>query len=175
MRALVISDTHFGAWTGEDLLREQANLDLLEPHLDVDEVIVLGDMFDFLFGSLSDTFDAAAGLLGLLREKLQGKRLVCLAGNHDHHVVSAEGETRLELQLASPSQRPGQREVVELDPVYRLFEQRLEGVEVDLQVSDVRVWRRALHPRPLSGRARPTSGIWDGPAPGTGDLEDRRG
>jgi hypothetical protein len=47
MRALVISDTHFGAWTGEDLLREQANLDLLEPHLEVDEVIVLGDMFDF--------------------------------------------------------------------------------------------------------------------------------
>jgi UDP-2,3-diacylglucosamine pyrophosphatase LpxH len=133
MRALVISDTHFGAWTGEDLLREQANLDLLEPHLDVDEVIVLGDMFDFLFGSLSDTFDAAAGLLGLLREKLQGKRLVCLAGNHDHHVVSAEGEARLELQLASPSQRLGRREVVKLDPVYRLFEQRLEGVEVDFR------------------------------------------
>jgi UDP-2,3-diacylglucosamine pyrophosphatase LpxH len=133
MRALVISDTHFGAWTGEDLLREQSNLDLLEPHLDVDEVIVLGDMFDFLFGSLSDAFEAAAGLLDLLREKLQGKRLVCLAGNHDHHVVTAEGEARLELQLAGQSQRPRQREVLELDPVHRLFEERLEGVEVDFR------------------------------------------
>jgi UDP-2,3-diacylglucosamine pyrophosphatase LpxH len=133
MRALVISDTHFGAWTGEDLLREQANLDLLEPHLDVDEVIVLGDMFDFLFGSLSDAFGAATGLLGLLREKLQGKRVVFLAGNHDHHVVSREGEARLELQVASQSQRAGQREVRELDPVYRLFEQRLEGVAVDFR------------------------------------------
>jgi UDP-2,3-diacylglucosamine pyrophosphatase LpxH len=133
MRALVISDTHFGAWTGEDLLREQANLDLLEPHLDVDEVIVLGDMFDFLFGSLSYTFEAAAGLLGLLREKLQGKRLVCLAGNHDHHVVTTEREAGLELQLAGQSQRPGRREVVELDPVYQLFVQRLEGVEVDFR------------------------------------------
>jgi UDP-2,3-diacylglucosamine pyrophosphatase LpxH len=133
MRALVISDTHFGAWTGEDLLREQASLDLLEPHLDVDEVIVLGDMFDFLFGSLSDAFDAADGLLGLLREKLQGKRLVCLAGNHDHHVVTSEREARLELQLAGQSQRPAQREVVELDPVYRLFAQRLQGVEVDFR------------------------------------------
>ncbi len=133
MRALVISDTHFGAWTGEDLLREQANLDLLEPHLDVDEVIVLGDMFDFLFGSITDAFEAAAGLLGLLREKLQGKRLVCLAGNHDHHVVTTEAEARLELQLALQSQRPSQREVLGLDPVYRLFEQRLEGVEVDFR------------------------------------------
>ena len=133
MRALVISDTHFGAWTGEDLLREQANLDLLEPHLDVDEVIVLGDMFDFLFGSLSGAFDAAAGLLGLLREKLQGKRLVCLGGNHDHHVVTTEGETRLELQLAGQSQPVGEREVAELDPLYRLFKQRLDGVEVDFR------------------------------------------
>ena len=133
MRGLVISDTHFGAWTGEDLLREQANLELLEPHLDVDEVIVLGDMFDFLFGSLSDAFEAAAGLLGLLREKLQGKRLVCLAGNHDHHVVTTEREAWLELQLAGQSQRPAQREVAQLDPVYRLFEQRLHGVEVDFR------------------------------------------
>ena len=41
MRALVISDTHFGAWTGEDILREPENLALLGPHLYVDEVIML--------------------------------------------------------------------------------------------------------------------------------------
>jgi metallophosphoesterase superfamily enzyme len=133
MRALVISDTHFGAWTGEDLLREQANLDLLEPHLDVDEVIVLGDIFDFLFGSLRDAFDAADGLLGLLREKLQGKRVVCLAGNHDHHVVTGEDEARLELALAGPARRPAKQDVVKSDPVYRLFEHRLEGVEVEFR------------------------------------------
>jgi UDP-2,3-diacylglucosamine pyrophosphatase LpxH len=132
VRALVISDTHFGAWTGEDLLRERENLDLLEPHLDVDEVIVLGDAFDFLFGSMADALDAATGLLGLLREKLRGKRLVCLAGNHDHHLVAREREARLELELAGGrAQRPGEREVLELDPLYRFFEHRLEGVEVD--------------------------------------------
>jgi UDP-2,3-diacylglucosamine pyrophosphatase LpxH len=131
MRALVISDTHFGAWTGEDLLREPASLELLEPHLDVDEVIVLGDMFDFLFGSIADAFDGAAGLLALLREKLQGRRLVFLAGNHDHHLVTREGEARAELQIAGLSQRPDA--VVEMDPVYQLFAQRLEGVEVDFR------------------------------------------
>ena len=131
MRALVISDTHLGAWTGEDLLREPANLELLEPHLDVDEVIVLGDVFDFLFGSINGAFEAATGLFDLLREKLQGKRLVCLAGNHDHHVVTKDREVELESLLASDSQRPSKRSTLDLDPVYRLFEQRLEGVEVD--------------------------------------------
>lgn len=130
MRALVISDTHFGAWTGEDLLREQANLDLLEPHLDVDEVIVLGDLFDFLFGSLTGAFGAAAGLLDLLHGKLQGKRLVFLAGNHDHHLVARDGEAWLESQLAGKTHRFDKREVLEADPVSQLFARRLEGVEV---------------------------------------------
>ena len=59
MRALVISDSHFGAWTGEDLLRQPDMLALLEPHLDVDEVIFLGDMFDFLFAEVKDGLAAS--------------------------------------------------------------------------------------------------------------------
>ena len=67
MRALVISNTHFGAWTGEDLLRHDHELALLAPHLDdVDEVIFLGDLFDFLFSPVWDAVLAAAGLLDLL-------------------------------------------------------------------------------------------------------------
>ncbi len=34
MRALVIFDTHFGAWTGEDILRQADSLALPAPHLD---------------------------------------------------------------------------------------------------------------------------------------------
>jgi hypothetical protein len=45
MRALLISDTHFGARTSEDLLRHPEELALLAPHLDdVDEFIFLGDL-----------------------------------------------------------------------------------------------------------------------------------
>lgn len=131
MRALVISDTHFGAWTGEDLLRERENLDLLAPHLDVDEVIVLGDLFDLLFGSLTNAFTAASGLLDLLREKLQGKRVVFLPGNHDHHLVAREAEALLEWQLAT-EEPVGRllRSLRKRDPFFRLFELRLEGVEL---------------------------------------------
>src|SRR5437763_10315841 len=98
VRALVISDTHFGAWTGEDILSQPDTLALLEPHLDVDEVIFLGDMFDFLFASLRDAFRAADGLFDLLRERMQGKRFVFLAGNHDHHLIRREEEELLELE-----------------------------------------------------------------------------
>jgi hypothetical protein len=34
MPALVISDTHFGAWTGEDLLRRDHELGLPADHLE---------------------------------------------------------------------------------------------------------------------------------------------
>jgi UDP-2,3-diacylglucosamine pyrophosphatase LpxH len=130
VRALVISDTHFGAWTGEDILREQANLALLEPHLDVDEVIFLGDLFDFLFGSTRNVLGAAEGLLELLRERLQGKRFVFLAGNHDHHVVAREAEELLELELAGgqPTERRDGR--AEGSSFRRFLERRLEGVDV---------------------------------------------
>ncbi len=102
MRALVISDTHFGAWTGRDLLREECYLERLAPQLEgIDELIFLGDLFDFLFGSVGDAVDASDGLLRLIAEKLPGRRLVFLAGNHDHHLVHRDAENRLEAQLAS--------------------------------------------------------------------------
>jgi UDP-2,3-diacylglucosamine pyrophosphatase LpxH len=134
MRALVISDSHFGAWTGEDLLRQPEKLALLEPHLDVDEVIFLGDLFDFLFGEVKDALSAAAGLFDLLREKLQGKRFVFLAGNHDHDVVTRDAETlvELELALAGSSQRPADA-LQRADSFRRFLKQRLEGVEIEIR------------------------------------------
>jgi UDP-2,3-diacylglucosamine pyrophosphatase LpxH len=134
MRALVISDTHFGAWTGEDLLREPETLALLEPELDVDEVILLGDMFDFMFGSMRDAFGAAEGLLDLLRAKLQGKRFVFLAGNHDHHLVVREAEDLLGLELATGRSRHELAEERGRADFFRvLLENRLAGVEVDVR------------------------------------------
>src|SRR6476659_9434939 len=102
MRALVISDAHFGAWTGRDLLKEERYLERLEPALEgIDELIFLGDLFDFLFGSVADAIDASDGLLRLIGEKLKGGRLVFIAGNHDHHFVHRDAESRLEAQLSA--------------------------------------------------------------------------
>lgn len=139
MRALVISDTHFGAWTGRDLLREEVFLERLAPALDgIDELIFLGDLFDFLFGSVADAIDAADGLLALIGENLRGKRLVFLAGNHDHHFVHRDAENRLEAGLAAGRAplRGGEPEVGAASPgpgYFRSFlARRLPGVEIEI-------------------------------------------
>jgi UDP-2,3-diacylglucosamine pyrophosphatase LpxH len=139
MRALVVSDTHFGAWTGRDLLREELFLERLAPALEgIDELIFLGDLFDFLFGSVGEAVDAADGLLRLIAERLAGKRLVFLAGNHDHHLVHRDYENRLEAQLAA-----GRAPLLSGEPqpgagspgpgYFRSFlARRLPGVEVEI-------------------------------------------
>jgi UDP-2,3-diacylglucosamine pyrophosphatase LpxH len=130
MRALVISDTHFGAWTGRDLLREELFLERLAPALEgIDELIFLGDLFDFLFGAVEEAVDAADGMLRLIAEKMAGGRLVFLAGNHDHHLVHRDDEDRLETALATghrPNPPPG--------PGYfrEFLERKLPGVEVEI-------------------------------------------
>jgi UDP-2,3-diacylglucosamine pyrophosphatase LpxH len=132
MRALVISDTHFGAWTGRDLLAEDVFLERLAPALeDLDELIFLGDLFDFLFGSVEGAVGAAGGLLALLAERMRGGRLVFLAGNHDHHLVHRDEEDRLEAALA------GRAAVTGPDapgPVFfrEFLERSLPGVEVEI-------------------------------------------
>lgn len=131
MRALVISDTHFGAWTGRDLLREEFFLERLAPQLEgIDELIFLGDLFDFLFGAVDEAVAAADGLLALIGERMAGKKLVFLAGNHDHHLVHRDEEDRLESRLAEGAapavNRPGPW-------FFRAFlERRLPEVEVEI-------------------------------------------
>ncbi len=139
MRALVISDTHFGAWTGRDLLREDFFLERLAPQLEgIDELIFLGDLFDFLFGSVGDAVDASDGLLRLIAERMAGKRLVFLAGNHDHHLVHRDQENRIEAMLASGLSPTGADEldVAAGEPgpgFFRSFlNRRLPGVEVEV-------------------------------------------
>lgn len=130
MRALVISDTHFGAWTGRDLLAEEFFLERLAPQLDgIDELIFLGDLFDFLFGAVEDAVDAAGGLLALIAAKMVGKRLVFLAGNHDHHLVHRDDEDRLETKLAT-----GHRPTLPPGPGFfrEFLERRLPGVEIEI-------------------------------------------
>lgn len=165
MRALVISDTHFGAWTGQDILRDADTLALLAPHLDgLDEVIFLGDLFDLLFARLEDAFAAAGGLLELLREKLQGRRLVFLPGNHDHHFVLREQEALRELRLATDGPvDPADRRLGDALLFRRFLARRLEGVEVQVR-----------YPTYTFGRVLCTHGHYLDPhARGTGSLVDR--
>ena len=102
----------------------------------IDELIFLGDLFDFLFGSVAEAVDAAGGLLALIAEKMPGKRLVFLAGNHDHHLVHRDDEDRLEAALARGAV-PGAEARAAVEPPGPAFfqsflEARLPGVEVEI-------------------------------------------
>ncbi len=156
MRALVISDTHFGAWTGRDLLAEEPSLERLAPHLEgIDELIILGDLFDFLFASVADAFAAADGLFGLAAEKLGGGRLVFLAGNHDHHFVHRDAEDRLEAEISAGQPPDGPDFAPAHDLLPRLPRAApARGGDRD-RLSDLPLRRRPPHPRPLPRSPRP--------------------
>ena len=102
VRSLVISDMHLGAWTGDDLLAYRWAREALRPELErADEVVLLGDFLDLLFSRIEQAFERAHGLVDLLAQTLAGKRLVWLAGNHDHHILVRRLESLVELQIAT--------------------------------------------------------------------------
>ena len=98
----MISDTHLGAWTGDDLLAHAWAREALRPELErADEVVLLGDFVDLLFAPIEHAFERADGLVELLAHTLVGKRLVWLAGNHDHHILVRRLEALIELRIAT--------------------------------------------------------------------------
>ena len=162
MRALVISDTHFGAWTGRDLLREEFFLERLAPQLEgIDELIFLGDLFDFLFGSVGDAVDAADGLLRPDRRQ-PGRQAARLPRRQPRPPprpprrrepargaagrragAAAERRARARRGLARPRLLP----LLPRPPPAR-------GRDRD-RLPDLQLRRRALHPRPLPRPPRP--------------------
>src|SRR5690349_9246724 len=134
MRALVISDTHFGAWTGEDLLRHRFALDALAPAMsDVDELIILGDLYDFLFSTVENAFDSAEGFFDLVESTMAGKRLVFLAGNHDHHIMVRQLRTLVEYQVACADEEELESELIGHRGFFkRYLDRRLPEVESEI-------------------------------------------
>jgi UDP-2,3-diacylglucosamine pyrophosphatase LpxH len=134
MRALVVSDTHFGAWTGDDLLRHRFALDALEPALDeVDELIILGDLYDFLFSTVENAFASAEGFFDLVERKMAGKRLVFSAGNHDHHIMVRQLRTVVEYQVATADEAECEAELEGHRGFFkRYLDRRLPDVESEI-------------------------------------------
>src|SRR3954447_1501775 len=143
MRALVVSDLHFGAWTSDALLARPFARERLAPLLDdVDELVLLGDVFDIQFGRMEGAFAEAEPFFELLREKLQGKRLVFVAGNHDHHVVVRTLRSYSEFKIATgvDGTDAGPRfEREHQNFAERFFQRMLEGVEIEMTYPEYRL------------------------------------
>lgn len=93
MASLIISDTHFGL--DSSTLRSQAKVDQLMREISefasgCDEVVLLGDIFDFWRVRPEN---AVKGSIPLLKRLSQESLLIrYVVGNHDHHLVVQKQE-----------------------------------------------------------------------------------
>ena len=133
MRALAVSDLHFGAWTGDPVLARDFALGRLEPELeDIDELVLLGDVFDFLFSTVELAFAQAEPFFALLARKLRGKRITFLAGNHDHHIAVRTLRAAVELKVATGAEGEELERAFageHLSFFQRFMDRRLAGVD----------------------------------------------
>ena len=136
MRALVLSDLHLGAWTGDPVLSRPYARERLAEHLEgLDELILLGDVFDFLFSSVEDAFAQAEPFFDLVADRMRGGRVVFLAGNHDHHITVRDLRTAVEIKVATGCDGPALERAYAAEHrnfFQRYLDRRLPGVESEL-------------------------------------------
>jgi UDP-2,3-diacylglucosamine pyrophosphatase LpxH len=107
-RLVIVSDMHFGndyaALTDpENQKRLTEGIRALGP---VDELVLLGDIFDFWTASLSDALKSARQLMASLFKLDNVGRMIFIPGNHDHHVVRLRYAEQVSSKLRSGDLEP---------------------------------------------------------------------
>jgi 3',5'-cyclic AMP phosphodiesterase CpdA len=88
MRTAVVSDLHLGSRMRMDLLRRPSiRARLVAALRDVDELVLLGDVFEFRDRPLRDAIALARPCLEELGAALRGRPVVLVPGNHDHRLA----------------------------------------------------------------------------------------
>lgn len=89
MRSAVISDTHLGTLTGNDLLGMASMRERLFAATNhVDQLVLLGDLLELREAPVGTTLAAAYEFMDHVNEAFAGRRVVIAAGNHDHPLVA---------------------------------------------------------------------------------------
>jgi hypothetical protein len=106
-RTLVISDLHLGALSGADVLRRpEPRAALMEALVDVERLVLLGDVLELRHGPRRDALAAARPFFEELGRAFAGREIVVVAGNHDHALVESWLRARDE-SLAPAACPPG--------------------------------------------------------------------
>jgi hypothetical protein len=107
----IVSDLHLGLGSGADLLRHRSfRTPLIEALDGVDRLVVLGDVLELRDRPLPWVLEAAGPAIGALGEVMEGREVIIVPGNHDHHLIEPwlerrrlEGESQLALeQIGEP-------------------------------------------------------------------------
>src|SRR3954447_26622131 len=134
---VVISDLHLGTRSEADVLRHPAlRRKLFDGIGDADEIVLLGDVLELREQPLPDVLEIALPFFEELAEALPGRRVVYLAGNHDHRVVA---EWLEELRLEGKHLTLEQRTTPAASRPLKLIAERMPGCEVELAYPGVRL------------------------------------
>jgi predicted phosphodiesterase len=92
---LVVSDLHLGAHTRADVARRrELRTPLLEAIAEVDELVLLGDVFELRDGPLASALEAGGEFFKDVGAALSGRRVVIVPGNHDYQLIAPWLEVR---------------------------------------------------------------------------------
>jgi predicted phosphodiesterase len=125
----VISDLHLGARHGNDVLRSHTVRSYLMPLLaPVDQLVLLGDTLELRQAPLDEVLDIARPFFGELGEIIGDARVVIIAGNHDHALLTERVHEQFERHVRPGDEGPlgriaswmPQCEVVVSYPGYRI-------------------------------------------------------
>jgi hypothetical protein len=85
MRTALISDLHLGAVGGADVARRSDALErLVEALAPADRIVLLGDVLEMRERPIAELLDVTRPVFDRLAEVAAGKRVIVVAGNHDH-------------------------------------------------------------------------------------------
>jgi UDP-2,3-diacylglucosamine pyrophosphatase LpxH len=109
-KVLVISDIHLG--DAHSLLMDSSTIQALTGAISgmgrVDELVLLGDVFDFWQSPFTEAVAMARDFLAALYTLENVERIVYVVGNHDHHVFRMWYETEVSKRfLAGELEEPG--------------------------------------------------------------------
>ncbi len=101
--AALVSDLHLGQVQRADLLRRaDVRASFFAALEDVDELVLLGDVVELRDGPVLPALRAARPFFEELGEAMAGRRVVLLAGNHDHRLIASWLERRRTLETPPP-------------------------------------------------------------------------
>jgi len=107
-RLVVVSDTHFGNDYGALTEADKRNRLILGIRElgQIDELVLLGDIFDFWTTTMSDALERARQLMAELFTLDNVGRIIYIPGNHDHHVARLYHEEQVIKRLRAGNLEP---------------------------------------------------------------------
>lgn len=127
MRRVIISDLHFGDRAGGDLLRYRWARERLWPLLEgADELMLLGDTFEFIFQQMEQAIAAARPFFAELNHDFPHLRIHKIPGNHDYHLVARAADERRERKALGLEDRSA----FKVEPAERLIRALTPRLEV---------------------------------------------